>query len=82
MTCTSSPMQSSQLEFQRLFVENQRRIFGYILTLAPSSDDAQEIFQNTCVEAVSQPFKSCLEKLRPADRALIETRYRRDVTGA
>ena len=47
-------MQSPQLEFQRLFVENQRRIFGYILTLAPSSDDAQEIFQNVCIVILSK----------------------------
>lgn len=54
MACTSPYKQGSQLEFQRLFVENQRRIFGYILTLVPSSDDAQEIFQNVCVVIFSK----------------------------
>jgi RNA polymerase sigma-70 factor (ECF subfamily) len=140
MACTSPHQQSSQLEFQRLLVENQRRIFGYILTLVPSSDDAQEIFQNVCVVILSKAdqfvagtdfakwacqiahyevcsywrrrqkkgdwlsievldslatkrieaagelearyaaLRSCLGKLRPSDRELVETRYRRDIT--
>jgi RNA polymerase sigma-70 factor (ECF subfamily) len=139
MACTSTHMQSTRLEFQRLLVENERRIFGYILTLVPSSDDAQEIFQNVCVvifskadqfvagsdfakwacqiahyevfsyrrrrqkqgawlssevldslaakrleaagelEARYAALRSCLEKLRPNDRKLVETRYRRDI---
>ena len=40
---------SDQEEFHRLFVQSQRRIFGYILTLLPRLTDAEEVFQQTCV---------------------------------
>jgi RNA polymerase sigma-70 factor (ECF subfamily) len=36
-------------EFHRLFVENQRRLFGFVLTLLPRIDEAEEVFQNICV---------------------------------
>jgi RNA polymerase sigma-70 factor, ECF subfamily len=38
-----------QTEFQRLFVQSQRRIFGHIVTLLPRLTDAEEVFQQTCV---------------------------------
>jgi len=47
LSTTSSS--STPEEFQQLFIANQRRIFGYILTLLPRIDDAREVFQNTCV---------------------------------
>jgi RNA polymerase sigma-70 factor (ECF subfamily) len=140
MPVTSLDPQGAQVEFQRLFLENQRRVFGYILTLVPSLDDAREIFQNVCVvifsksgqfaagtdfakwacqiahfevfnyrrrrqkegawlssdvlealaakrleaagelEARQAALQSCLGKMRPKDRELIETRYRRNLT--
>ncbi len=36
-------------DFHRLFLRNQKRIFLYILTLLPQPDDAEEVFQETCV---------------------------------
>ena len=36
-------------EFHRLFIENQRRLFGFVLTLLPRIDEAEEVFQNICV---------------------------------
>ena len=36
-------------EFHRLFVENQRRLFGFVLTLLPRIDEAEEVFQSICV---------------------------------
>jgi RNA polymerase sigma-70 factor (ECF subfamily) len=36
-------------EFHRLFVENQRRLFGFVLTLLPRFDEAEEVFQSICV---------------------------------
>ncbi|MBN1394253.1 MAG: sigma-70 family RNA polymerase sigma factor [Pirellulales bacterium] len=45
---TESPS-SEQAEFHRLFVQSQRRIFGYILTLLPRLADAEEVFQQSCV---------------------------------
>jgi len=36
-------------EFHRLFIQNQRRIFGHILTLLPRLADAEEVFQQACV---------------------------------
>lgn len=38
-----------QSGFHHLFVQNQRRVFGYILTLLPRLADAEEVFQQTCV---------------------------------
>jgi RNA polymerase sigma-70 factor (ECF subfamily) len=36
----------SQL-FLRLFLQNQRRLYAYILTLLPRRDDAEDVFQET-----------------------------------
>jgi RNA polymerase sigma-70 factor (ECF subfamily) len=140
MICDTSDEQGAQVEFHRLFLENQRRVFGYILTLVPSLDDAREIFQNACVvifaksgqftagtdfakwacqiahfevfnyrrrrqkegawlstdvlgalaskrleaagelDARAAALQTCLNKMRPKDRELIETRYRRNQT--
>ena len=41
-------------EFNRLFVQNQRRIFAHILTLIPRLADAEEVFQQTCVILLSK----------------------------
>ncbi len=41
-------------EFQRLFVQSQRRIFGHIVTLLPRLADAEEVFQQTCVILLSK----------------------------
>ena len=38
-----------QAEFHLLFMRNQRRIFGHILTLLPRMADAEEVFQQSCV---------------------------------
>lgn len=35
-------------EFMRLFLENQRRIYGLILALVPNGPDADDIHQETC----------------------------------
>ncbi len=35
--------------FARLFAENQRRIFAFILTLLPSREDAEDVFQDVSV---------------------------------
>lgn len=45
----STPEPVEQAEFHRLFVQSQRRIFGYILTLLPRLTDAEEVFQQSCV---------------------------------
>jgi RNA polymerase sigma-70 factor (ECF subfamily) len=44
----SRPKRDSS-EFHRLFIQNQRRIFGHILTLLPRVADAEEVFQQACV---------------------------------
>jgi RNA polymerase sigma-70 factor (ECF subfamily) len=36
-------------EFARLFAAGHRRIFGYVRSLVPLRDDADEVFQETCV---------------------------------
>jgi RNA polymerase sigma-70 factor (ECF subfamily) len=38
---------STHEEFARLFVLNQRRIYGYIMTLLPNQADAEDVFQQT-----------------------------------
>ena len=43
------PENGADADFHDLFVENQRRVFGYILTLLPKLDDAKEVFQATSV---------------------------------
>lgn len=43
------PKNGADADFHELFVENQRRIFGYILTLLPKLEDAKEVFQTTSV---------------------------------
>jgi RNA polymerase sigma-70 factor (ECF subfamily) len=35
--------------FARLFAENQRRIFAFILTLLPNREDAEDVFQDVSV---------------------------------
>jgi len=121
--------------FHRLFMENQRRVFGCILSLLPRMADAEEVFQDACVIILSKAdqfspgtdfarwacqiarfevynyrrrgksmnlwmndslveelaetrlaesawledrytaLRECLQRLRPADRSLIEARY-------
>ncbi|MGO9114362.1 MAG: sigma-70 family RNA polymerase sigma factor [Thermoguttaceae bacterium] len=39
----------NQSQFHRLFLENQRRLFGFVLTFLPRIDQAEEVFQNVCV---------------------------------
>ncbi len=36
-----------ETRFMRLFLENERRIFGFILTLLPHWADAEDVFQET-----------------------------------
>ncbi|MEQ8848974.1 sigma-70 family RNA polymerase sigma factor [Botrimarina sp.] len=36
-----------QDDFARLFIENQGRLYGYIATLLPNRDDAEEVLQRT-----------------------------------
>jgi RNA polymerase sigma-70 factor (ECF subfamily) len=36
-------------EFHRLFIENQRRLFGFVMTLLPRINEAEEVFQNICL---------------------------------
>jgi RNA polymerase sigma-70 factor, ECF subfamily len=43
------PENGADADFHDLFVENQRRVFGYILTLLPKLEDAKEVFQATSV---------------------------------
>src|ERR1700731_4246085 len=45
-------MESTQ--FHRLFLENQRRVFGFVLTMLPRFADAEEVFQNACVVILSK----------------------------
>lgn len=45
----ATPDPVDQTEFHRLFMQSQRRIFGYILTLLPRLTDAEEVFQQSCV---------------------------------
>jgi RNA polymerase sigma-70 factor, ECF subfamily len=49
-----------QSQFHRLFVENQRRVFGYAVTLLPEIAAAEEVFQNACVVMLSKA-----EQFRP-----------------
>jgi RNA polymerase sigma-70 factor, ECF subfamily len=42
-----SKMDRSQ--FHRMFLEHQGRLFGFVLTLLPNVNDAEEVFQDTCV---------------------------------
>jgi RNA polymerase sigma-70 factor (ECF subfamily) len=41
----SKPRREAQ--FMRLFLENEKRIFGFILTLVPHWTDAEDVFQET-----------------------------------
>ena len=43
------PPELDREEFARLFSRNARRIYGFIMTLVFSHDDAEEVFQNTSV---------------------------------
>ena len=36
-------------EFAECLFRNQHRVFGYILALVPNRDDADEVFQQTCL---------------------------------
>lgn len=40
---------SSPTTFNEIFLRNQRDVFAYILTLVPNREDAEEVFQQTCV---------------------------------
>jgi RNA polymerase sigma-70 factor len=46
---TSEPRECDRDEFARLFSRHARRIYGFILTLVFSHQDAEEVFQNTSV---------------------------------
>lgn len=46
---STMPENGMDADFHELFAENQRRVFGYILTLLPRIDDAKEVFQSTSV---------------------------------
>lgn len=35
--------------FTELFNRSQHRVYGYIITLLPNRDDAEEVFQETCL---------------------------------
>ena len=35
--------------FHRLFIENQRQLFGYVVAMLPRVEEAEEVFQNACV---------------------------------
>jgi len=39
----------TQQAFTELFVRSQHRVYGYIVTLLPNRDDADEAFQDTCL---------------------------------
>ena len=39
----------NQSQFHRLFLQNQRRLFGFVVTFLPRIDQAEEVFQNVCV---------------------------------
>ncbi len=51
---SAEPQVLGQSEVHRLFVQNQRRVFGHILTLLPRVTDAEEVFQETCVIILSK----------------------------
>ncbi len=51
---SAEPQVLGQSEVHRLFVQNQRRVFGHILTLLPRVADAEEVFQETCVIILSK----------------------------
>ncbi len=36
-------------DFAEYIVHNQHRVFAYIATLLPNRDDAEDVFQNTCL---------------------------------
>jgi RNA polymerase sigma-70 factor, ECF subfamily len=42
-------MASDDREFTEQLIRNQHRIFAYVATLVPNRDDAEDIFQNTCL---------------------------------
>ncbi len=42
-------MPVSHHEFAELVTRNQRRVYGFILSVVPSSVDADDIFQETCL---------------------------------
>ena len=62
----SGQKQHDQTEFHRLFVQNQRRIFGHILTILPRLADAEEVFQQTCVIILGKAaqFNPCTDFVR------------------
>jgi RNA polymerase sigma-70 factor (ECF subfamily) len=45
----NDPPDLDREEFARLFSRNARRIYGFIMTLVFSHDDAEDVFQNTSV---------------------------------
>jgi RNA polymerase sigma-70 factor (ECF subfamily) len=42
-------MSENQDVFAERMVRNERRLFGYIVTLLPNRDEAEEVFQETCL---------------------------------
>jgi RNA polymerase sigma-70 factor, ECF subfamily len=42
-------MSDSQDLFAERMVRNERRLFGYVVTLLPNRDEAEEVFQETCL---------------------------------
>ena len=48
--------------FDERFVRSHRHVFRYIAAIVPNRDDAEEVFQNTCLKM--------LEKWRDYDAAL------------
>lgn len=57
---TDLPEDRTNTEFHDLFMENRRRVFGYILTLLPKLEDAEEVYQAACVVILekSEQFKT------------------------
>jgi RNA polymerase sigma-70 factor (ECF subfamily) len=49
VTHKQAPNSPAPREFHRLFVEHQRQVFAYILSLLPKLSDAEEVFQDVSV---------------------------------
>ena len=39
----------NEASFVEQMVHNQHRLFGYVVTLVPNRDDAEEVFQEACL---------------------------------
>ena len=46
---SSSGQSDCREEFMRLYAVNSRRVYGYIRSLVPLHEDADDVFQETCV---------------------------------